>query len=649
MISSLAARGTDRSAPEASVTSLCPYGAELHDPVHGDFRRFHEIPGVCRLAFQLDQIPGNLPDKARRPQKLWFSPNHAHLRRGHGQLLSGSGNAYITETAFLLQLFRILPADRHVAGESIFLHSRHIDIIKLQPLRAVERHQKNVIAVRIHGVNIRNQRNLLQEFRERRVLRLLHIVRRLGDQLVDILNPRLVLVGSLLLQLRHVSGLADDHFQNLTDIQVLPPGCAESANQRGKLPYTVQRSPQPRNPVRILQGFIKTDAIFQSVILNPGQRCGSHPSFGNIDNALHSQVIQAVIHGFQVSQHILYFPAGIEIHTAHQLIRNIGSYHLLLEQAGLGIGSVQNRIIPVRPVLLPHLFGNFPRNKFRLVVTGLKFPEADPGSLSVICPEFLFLSAAVVGNHLVGRVQNTLGGTVILLQFNHFRAWKRLLKVQNIHDVRAAEFIDRLIIVSHHADIPVFFRQELYKTKLHGIGILILINQDIAESFLIAFQHIRSLLEKLHGKHQKIIKIQGVIFLQPLLISPIRPRSLFFLPAGCVRLHLIRGNQVVFGGGYLPQQRLLLINLRIQLQLFDDRLHHLPAVVGVIDGETVIIADPVDIPAENPAAAGVKGGNPDCLRSHSDQAVHPFPHLSGSLIRKSNGHDIPWPHPAVFN
>lgn len=72
--------------------------------------------------------------------------------------------------------------------------------------------------------------------------------------------------------------------------------------------------------------------------------------------------------------------------------------------------------------------------------------------------------------------------------------------------------------VSHHADVPVFGGQQAHKPELGRIGILILVYHDVAESFLVIVQNLRTGFKKLHSFHQKVIKIQGIILLQPHLV-----------------------------------------------------------------------------------------------------------------------------------
>ena len=86
-----------------------------------------------------------------------------------------------------------------------------------------------------------------------------------------------------------------------------------------------------------------------------------------------------------------------------------------------------------------------------------------------------------MGNHLVGGLQNGLGGAVILLQPNHLGTGMLLFKVEDIFDGSAAEAVNTLVVVAHHAEIFVAARQQRRKQVLEVVGVLVLVDQDVAE------------------------------------------------------------------------------------------------------------------------------------------------------------------------
>ena len=94
-------------------------------------------------------------------------------------MLHRTRDAHVAETALLLQLRRIIPGDRHVAWENAILHAGKEYVRELQSFCGMQCHQQHVIALLIHRVDIRHQRNLLQKTTERWLFGALLIIRNL--------------------------------------------------------------------------------------------------------------------------------------------------------------------------------------------------------------------------------------------------------------------------------------------------------------------------------------------------------------------------------------------------------------------------------------------------------------------------------------
>ena len=260
-------------------------------------------------------------------------------------------------------------------------------------------------------------------------------------------------------------------------------------------------------------------------------------------------------------------------------------------------------------------------------------------------PQRLVLSPPIVADNPIGRVQNVLGGTVILLQLDGHRLGKIFLKVQNIADIGSPELIDGLVIVPHHTEVAVFFPQQTHQFKLGCVGILVLVHHNVLKTLLVVVQHLRTVPEQFHCLYNNIVKIQGVVHLQRLLVLPVHPgingggivpRRLLLKPAHCLQLILGRGDH--------PQKGPLLVHLGIQVQSFHNSFYHSLLIITVIDGKTVVIPDPVNMPAKNADAGGMECGNPHLAGSLPHQTVHPLTHLPGCLVGKGDRQNIPGVH-----
>ena len=278
----------------------------------------------------------------------------------------------------------------------------------------------------------------------------------------------------------------------------------------------------------------------------PNTRCSDSP-FGNIDDSLYRQIILRIIQYFQITEQILDLLSGIEIDSADNLIGNIRHQEFFLKQPGLGIGAVQNREITIAAVFRPDFFRNFPRNILGFLKTGQKLTVIHQRPVSVFRPQLFLFPPLIVGDHFIRRRQNISGRTVILFQFDHFRIRKNLFKAQNILNVRAAEFVNRLIVIADHTKISVLLRQQTDKAELHGIRILVLVHHEITQTFLIRFQYLRTLRKQLHRVDQQIVKIHSIVGAELFLIFVVDIRNLSQFPVNPGILPvLLRGNHLIF-------------------------------------------------------------------------------------------------------
>ena len=175
-----------------------------------------------------------------------------------------------------------------------------------------------------------------------------------------------------------------------------------------------------------------------------------------------------------------------------------------------------------------------------------------------------------------------------------------LLKIKYVSDIGSAKLINRLIVISHHTEIPILLGKQPNQFKLRRVGILILIHHNILETFLICVQHLRTALKKFHRLNYDVIKVKGVILFKRFLIFfvnlPIY--GLEIIPLGilqkfpdCDQLILCRGNG--------SKQISFLILLGIQFQPFHHTLHNRFLIIGIINRKAFVQSDSVNMAAQN--------------------------------------------------
>ncbi len=210
--------------------------------------------------------------------------------------------------------------------------------------------------------------------------------------------------------------------------------------------------------------------------------------------------------------------------TANHLIRNLGPAQPVLQHPGLGIGAVKYGAIPVRHSLAAVHAGDILTDDLRLVHLILSAKVPNGNTALILRPQHLFIAPCIFGNHRSSRLKNRARRAIILLQFDHRGIGIIPLKIQNIADIGASEAVHTLIIIPHHAQVPVASREEVEQVVLRHIGILILIHHNIAQAALITFEHLGMAAHELDRTHEQIVKIQGRIVLQTPLIQGVDVR-----------------------------------------------------------------------------------------------------------------------------
>ena len=114
----------------------------------------------------------------------------------------------------------------------------------------------------------------------------------------------------------------------------------------------------------------------------------------------------------------------------------------------------------------------------------------------------LVLALRVVAHHGVGGAQDMTRGTVVLLQLDGLAVFKVLLKVQDVGNVGAAPAVNGLVVVAHDHEVLVLGGQQVGDFVLDVVGVLILVDANVAEALLILVEHLGAGTQQLERAHE---------------------------------------------------------------------------------------------------------------------------------------------------
>src|SRR3546814_8382418 len=73
----------------------------------------------------------------------------------------------------------------------------------------------------------------------------------------------------------------------------------------------------------------------------------------------------------------------------------------------------------------------------------------------------------------------------------------------------SAKLVDRLIPVSHDADVAVGLGEEQDQLVLHRVGVLVLVDQHVLEAALVVLEQVWAALQELHGVAEQVVAVHG--------------------------------------------------------------------------------------------------------------------------------------------
>ena len=246
----------------------------------------------------------------------------------------------------------------------------------------------------------------------------------------------------------------------------------------------------------------------------------------------------------------------------------------------------------------------------------------------------------------VGGLDDGASGAVVLLQLIGLRCGVVVAERENILDLRTAERVDTLRIVTHDAHPTVQLREATDDDVLGEVGILILIHQDVVKQLLILAQHIGAVPEQDVGLQQQVVEVHRAVLLAAAAILHIHIAKVRYLRltilgsigrvgnVGCGR------NKTVLGKRYAREHPCGLVLVVRQVHLLANGLDEVLAIRGLVDGVGVGKANALGILTKDAREDRVECTHAyvTCARAH--HLLDAGTHLLGSLVGKGQCQNV---------
>ena len=204
-----------------------------------------------------------------------------------------------------------------------------------------------------------------------------------------------------------------------------------------------------------------------------------------------------------------------------------------------------------------------------------------------------------------------------------------------------------LVVVADDGDLLVVGGQRQGDLVLGLVGVLVLVDQDVAEALLVVRQHLGVLAEQAHRVHQQVVEVHRAGLGQAGLVLGVDLRLLALERVGGPGERLLRRDQLV-----LPQADLALRTPRreplgVQPQVADHVAGQPLRIALVVDAEAARVAQRVAVDPQDAHARGVERADPHRLHPRPHQRGHAVLHLVRRLVGERDGEDRRRRHPVV--
>ncbi|CFP61046.1 Uncharacterised protein [Bordetella pertussis] len=339
----------------------------------------------------------------------------------------------------------------------------------------------------------------------------------------------------------------------------------------------------------------------------------------------------------------------LALEEAQATVHLVGDAHReqrMLEHARLRVAAVEHGDFAAHAAVVDQR-ADLVDQPLRLHAVGGLLDDAHRLALALFGPEVLAQASGVVPDEGIGRIQDVAVRAVVLFQADDTAMCVIAFEVGHVADVGAAKRIDGLIVVADRENRRPGARQQTQPLVLQRVGVLELIDQDMAEAPLVMLSHRRVARQQLVRAQQQLGEIDHALALALRLVQLVDLDQL--APVRIVGLD-VAGTQPLFLGAvdetlHIARRVLLVVDIaRLEQALDGGQL-----VGGIENLECLRQARVAMVRAQHAVAQAVEGTDPQATRVDRQQGRHAREHFTRRLVGKGDCQQRKWTGLAGLN
>ena len=558
---------------------------------------------------------------------------------GDVELPFGTGDADVGQAPFFFNLFGIHQGP--TVREQTFVEAGQKDDRKFKAFRGVEGHEGDLRFAAFKVVDVADQGYIFEEVLQVAVGVAVHVVFSDGQEFADVFLAAYALgiVFGFFIEHVAVARVFDDLFDEAQDVEAVD--LIEEIKDHGGKVFKGRLGPfGDGDGVGRRQGFKEGDSLPFCVGCHVFHRRSSDVALRDVDDTGQAQAVFGIIQEPQVSEDVLDFLAVVELRAADHGIRNGVAHQFFFEDTGLGVGPDEDGHVAVGFVADFVAVVDGAGDVIGFVVFGLGLVMDDLVARRVFRPKCLSRPAFVVVDDGVGGVQDGLGRAVILFELDRRCVGIVPGKVDDVADVGTAPGVDTLVGIADDADVAPLGSQDLSKGILGVVRILIFVDQDVLEPFLILFPDVVFFFQEADGQEQEVVEVKSVVFLELCLIERIGFGDFLLVKVFGLAGKGFGIHEDVLSRRNRPQDRPRRELFIVEVQFFQAVLDEHQLVRRIVNGEIPGVAvKAVDFKAQQFRTEGMEGAEPNGIGLGPDEVLDALFHFLGGLIGKGNGQD----------